>query len=44
MLQAQFADPLEILGVFFVRGRIPALDEIEAEVVQAFGQFQLVEE
>ena len=44
MLEVQFADPLEILGVFFVRGGIAALDEIEAEVVQAFGQFQLVEQ
>ena len=43
-LRSSSRNPLEILGVFFVGGRVPALDEIEAEVVEAFGQFQLVEE
>ena len=33
-LQAQRADPLEVLEVLLVRGRIAALDVIEAEVVE----------
>ena len=38
----QFADPLEVLGILFIRGRVAALDIVETEAIQPLGDGQLV--
>ena len=42
VLQRQFADPLEVLRILFIRGRVAALDIVDAEAVEPLGDGQLV--
>ena len=42
VLQRQFADALEVLRVLLIRGRVAALDIVDAQAVQPLGDGQLV--
>ncbi len=42
VLEVQVADPLEVLAILVVGGRVPPLDEVEAQRVEPLGQQQFV--